>query len=654
MIYQRGRDDSLFNNGRKTIGVLISQVNSDFQDVLSIGIMTRAKELNYNVAFFTNFGGYGQNNYDKGEIRIADLPCYEDFDGFIIVPETYAIRGLEDRIRDHISKRCTCPIVSVRRKSEDYYSVLVDDYSVIEGIVRHFIENHGFTRLNFLAGPKGYPDSDKRLEAYIKILKEYDIPIEEDRIYYGDFWKNEAYRAVDYWLASDLPVPQAIICANDYMAITTGNALHKKGYLVPGDIAVSGCDDVLDAAEYHPALTTARMPIHAMGAEAVDKIHKHLMGIEQEKASYMKTITVIRESCGCKWDSTNERIERKRYYMNLSDSLLRAIARNAYMSGDLTGLTKLEDINDRLRYYVYENVGFTDFYMCLRPDWQNYDEDEKEEEESFGGYNTIDNNEMMMEIGIKNRVDYSRINFPARELIPSEFVDDEPMFYFFSMLHHQSKSFGYAAISFDVIKTYMPTYQAWLINVSNALENISIHNELNRLVYKLEDMYIRDELTGLYNRRGMEILGRKYMKQAVEERSRMMVFVADMDKLKMINDNYGHVSGDIAIKAVADALSQAAEDDEICIRGGGDEFTVMGLEYDENKMSNFVRKFVDGLDKFNQSGENEFNVYVSYGWRLILPDENTTIEDCMIAADSRMYQQKYEKESLRLRANLVR
>lgn len=69
------------------------------------------------------------------------------------------------------------------------------------------------------------------------------------------------------------------------------------------------------------------------------------------------------------------------------------------------------------------------------------------------------------------------------------------------MLHNQGVSFGYVAIAFNEIKTYMLSFQTWMINVSNVLENIRVHNELSRLVYKLEDMYIRDELTGLYNRR---------------------------------------------------------------------------------------------------------------------------------------------------------
>ena len=180
------------------------------------------------------------------------------------------------------------------------------------------------------------------------------------------------------------------------------------------------------------------------------------------------------------------------------------------------------------------------------------------------------------------------------------------------------------------------------------MENIRIHNELNRLVYKLEDMYIKDELTDLYNRRALEILGQKYLKQCIEKQGKLMVFTADMDKLKFINDNFGHACGDIAIKAIADALIIAAEDDEICMRIGGDEFAVIGLEYDQKKMEDFINRFEAEIDRFNRE-EYDFNVFVSYGWSIIKPNESISIEDCLIVADSKMYQQKYEKESLRLK-----
>lgn len=637
----------MFLNGRKTIGVFVSKVNDEFQEGLSRGISLRAQELNYNVAFFTNFGGYGQNEYDAGERLISDLPDYSKLDGIILVPDTMAVEGLYQRIKDNIMAYSTCPVVSIRTKTDEFYNVLIDDNKVLEEIIRHFIEVHGFTRLNFLAGPKGYPDSEKRLNCYKRILEEYNIPIEEERIYYGDFWKRAAKKAVDYWLSGTLSMPQAIICANDFMALSVAGELESRGISVPADIAVSGCDDVSDAVEYTPALTTAYMPSLEMGIDAVDKIDRINRGLAEEKDTFTKTKTIFRASCGCKYNEEEENRERKKHYFRMMEALQREVMRNAYMSADLTGITTLDDMNNKLFYYVYENIGFKDFFMCLYNDWQSVKEGEER------AYNPDE--EMIMECGIKDRGHhgYTKIRFTRRNLIPPRFEDDKPMIYYFTLLHHQATNFGYVAISYEKIQTLMTTFQAWLINVSNALENIRIHSELNRLVYKLEDMYIRDELTGLYNRRGLETLGEKYLKQAAEKKSAIMVFTADLDKLKYINDNYGHSGGDIALKAVAKALSLSADDDEICARFGGDEFIVIGLEYDEEKAYRFIRGFVGELDRFNQNGKEEFSVYVSYGWNLVIPDINTTVEECLVTADKKMYQQKREKEALKLRANLI-
>ena len=636
----------MFFNNRKTIGVFISQVNYEFQERLSKGISIRAQELNYNVAFFTNFVGYESEEFDKGECKIADLPSYEGLDGIILVTDTLAVKGLKERIREHISKRANCPVVSVRRSIEEYYNVLIDDNKVLEEIIRHFIEVHGFTRLNFLAGPENHPDSIKRLDCYKRVLAEYNIPIEKERIYYGDFWKNKGKAAVKYWLDSTLPMPQAIICGNDYMAITVSEELASRGISVPGDIAISGCDDVIDAAEHKISLTTANVPYMEMGIEAVNKISRINHGLTEEKVSLVPTRVVYRESCGCEYKAKEEEDATHKPYFRKVEDLQLEVVRNAYMSANLTGITTQEEMNSRLRYYVYYNKGFTDFYMCLYKNWHIFNKDEENNK-----YN--DEGDMIMEVGIKDFVDYSKIPFSKKYIIPPQFVDDKPLIYYFTILHHQAESFGYVAIAFEEIQTYMVAFQTWLINVSNVLENIRVHNELNLLIYKLEDMYIRDELTGLYNRRGLEILGEKYLKQTLEKQARLMILIADLDKLKMINDNYGHAGGDIALKAVADALLIAADDDEICVRFGGDEFIVVGLEYDENKAHRFIRRFIEELDRFNQSGNHEFSVYVSYGWNLVTPNQNTTIEESLILADSKMYNQKHEKESLRLRANII-
>lgn len=638
--------EDMFYNNRKTIGVFISQVYYEFQNKLCKGIFERALERDYNVAFFTNFGGYRQQAYDLGEISIAKLPNYEDLDGIILASDTFEVKGLEDYILNQIRSKSKCPVVSVRREIDEFYNVLIDDNKVLEEIITHFIEVHGFTRINFLAGPKGFPDSDKRLNSYRRILKEHNIPVEEERIYHGDFWKFKAYYALESWLESSLEMPQAIVCANDYMAISLCNALEKRGFSVPDDIAVSGCDDIDNCADFYPAITTARVSFNEMAAEAVDIIVRYNNGITQPQNIILNTKTIYRESCGCKLNDIHESNSRRKRQMDMNNELTTAIRQNAFMSADLTGISKLEDMDSKLGYHVFSNVGFKDFYLCLRKNWDDFND--KNNNEIFAN-----EEEIILELAFKNHEACKKIKFQKKDIIPKDFSEDKPMIYYFAVLHHLENCFGYVAISFENVQTYMETFQAWVINVSNALENIRMHGELNRLVYELEDMYVRDDLTGLYNRRGLDTFGKIYLDRCVKENLKLMVLTADMDKLKHINDHYGHAKGDIALRLIASSFQEAADDDEICVRFGGDEFMVIGIDYDEDKTKRFIRRFVDGLNQFNESGNSEFGVYVSYGWCLIQPNVNTTMEECMTRADSRMYQQKYEKASKHLQINIV-
>ncbi len=633
----------MLGNERRTIGVFVTQVHQEFQDILGRGICKRAQELGYNVAFFTNFVGYGELKYEQGECNIANLPRYEDLDGIILLPDTMFVHDFERSIIDNIRKYSWCPVVSVRRKIDEFYNVLIDDETVLDEIITHFIEHHGFTKINFLTGPKENPVSVQRLNAYKRIMREHNLPVTEERIYYGDFWKLAAYDAVKKWLSDPEGQPEAIICANDYMAISVCNALTERGIMVPGTIAVSGCDNIELAADFSPSITTAGMPVFEIGMEAVEKIRKHNENIEQEQISYLRSITHFRQSCGCRVRGNHGQIiKRRNHIINEAEDKDKAISNNAYMSIDLTGVTLLENLNRKLASYTYMNEGFSAFYMCLQKGWDDYREQSEDSLERQTG-------DIIMEVGIKDGEWLSKVQFDIRDLLPPVYMEDRPQVFYFNMLHHQEKYFGYTAISYHKPRSYKPSYQGWLINICNALENIKIHSELNRLVYKLEDMYIKDELTGLYNRRALHTLGQKYLAQSIEKQDGLMIFSADMDNLKYINDNFGHGSGDIGIKTVAQAMLHAANDDEICIRMGGDEFTVIGLDYDDAKIRNFVECFEEEIRKFNSESSYGFRVRVSYGWSITYPKENTRIEDCLSIADTRMYQQKYEKEALRLK-----
>jgi diguanylate cyclase (GGDEF)-like protein len=314
------------------------------------------------------------------------------------------------------------------------------------------------------------------------------------------------------------------------------------------------------------------------------------------------------------------------------------------MSTDLTGLTTLDDAINKISHYWFEYENMAQAYLCLKEDWDNYDNE----------INEASNRQMILERGFNknSNISYNKIKYDRKDLMPPEVIEEKAATYVFAAVHYLEHDYGFVCFRFKEELTNMLTLQAWLNNVSSVLENVRMHMELSRLVSRLEDMSIRDELTGLYNRRVLDTLGKKSLEQSIKKPSKLMFFIADMDKLKAINDKFGHTQGDNALMAIAFAFQKAADDDEICIRLGGDEFMAIGMDYDEAKTIRFVNNFIGELNQFNNLQETEFGVYVSYGWNLIYPDKNTTIEECLFTADYRMYQQKYNKVSNNIRANL--
>ena len=110
---------------------------------------------------------------------------------------------------------------------------------------------------------------------------------------------------------------------------------------------------------------------------------------------------------------------------------------------------------------------------------------------------------------------------------------------------------------------------------------------MQKLVEKLEEMYDRDALTGMYNRRWFENRGNPMFEQAKEEGKQIFLAIIDMDGMKQINDNYGHIEGDYALKKVREAIHHACPDAVIQARTGGDEFEIIAEDIAEGRAQLF-------------------------------------------------------------------
>ena len=188
------------------------------------------------------------------------------------------------------------PIVCLFSDFEGYHSVTFNNASGLRESLDHLIERHGAKNIGFISGPVTNRDARDRLEVYKQVLKEHDIPVDENKIVFGDF--SMASEAVTAELLDKNKDIDALVFANDSMAVGGYNELAKRG-LVPGkDIMVIGFDDDIFSVSLEPPLTTVEASSASLAYKAVLNAENYINGTALKDMT-VDTHLVQRSSCGC-------------------------------------------------------------------------------------------------------------------------------------------------------------------------------------------------------------------------------------------------------------------------------------------------------------------------------------------------------------------
>jgi LacI family transcriptional regulator len=170
--------------------------------------------------------------------------------------------------------------------------------------VSHLIEQHGRTRLYYIAGPPDAPDARERQRAFGDAIARHPAAIPAG-FFPGRFATISGQQAVRELLAKPRgEMPDAIVCANDQMAIGAMRELQSAGISVPSDVALTGFDGIPIGSMLTPALTTVRQPIRQLGERATARLLDKIANPQLPRlAERLPTELVIRESCGCRLSS---------------------------------------------------------------------------------------------------------------------------------------------------------------------------------------------------------------------------------------------------------------------------------------------------------------------------------------------------------------
>lgn len=635
---------------RRKIAVFSSSIYEPMVRTMLNGVIRAAEETGDKVICFTSFSNaYSSNYYDKlylydeGDVVAIELPDLSDFDGIIKVEQTMN-KHAHDRLMERI-RATDLPVINVGCHEKELINILNDEETSFSEVVEHVITVHGCRDICHLAGPKEMSFVQERIEAYKKTLLKHGIEFDPDKVYYGTLWKDCGEAALDYFIEQSAKrgkkFPDAIICANDYSAMGLINACRDRGINVPGDIIITGYDGVEEAYQGYPSITTSEQPFYQSGYDSVYALHRIWDGEKITDNIRIRGKLMCNQSCGCEPLTANAVDDIRRLFQEKLDSTSYLSLSMINLSLMVSGADTIEDCFREITETAKVDTGFKDMLLCLSHDWNKMKTVDTHFHET--------DEEMTVVAGFIDGEPVPRQTFRRKDILPKDLMDAAKPYFIFP-IHYLQYYMGYLIVSPEENVCDKLTMLAWILNLGIMLDNWRVRQELSSAVSHMENLYNRDMLTNLYNRRGFEIFFEEFCKECMETKTPLALLLFDMDDLKRINDEHGHAEGDYSLRAIAESMNFAAKNGEICIRSGGDEFTMIAKGYTEEMANDFAAKMREHLEHINKRDKKPYEVNFSMGCCIMVPASDmgsiTGISETYLrVADEKMYAEKKAHKS---------
>lgn len=630
---------------RKKIAVIAADISNDYMNRILVGISEQSKALGYDVyAFVMTFNVDGEGLIQNGEENIFTLINSEIIDGILLLGGNFASQTLLDKIREQIIA-VGVPTLCLDYDYDFCESIYAEDKPVIERMTDHLIDVHGCRDIMCLTGPKGNTPAMSRLEGYKRSMEKHGLEVKDSNIVYGDFWKPAAQRLAKEISGRKRPIPDAVVCANDVMAMNLCNELISGGIKVPEQVKITGYDGAREAFDNIPSISTVFPENTHLGASAVCRLHEMITGEKTKPVDITKGSLILAQSCGCS-EGLSFLVRHREYYNKNVERYERFYRKSGMMEG-LMKAESLEALLHKIEEYSYVLNGIETYMLCL---CRNWDDVENNDDDDYirVGYTPMMEMRMVIRDGTAELVSHEYI---SSDIIPPamEEYSDGPAVYFILPVHFMDRCFGYSLFRFRDIRLSISTvFTHWNRNINIALEFLRVRTKLMSINQRISMSSIRDTLTGVYNRKGFNRFSESLFKKAQTEKKNFFIMMADLDLLKSINDNFGHIEGDNAIIVAANALNTCCKNSEICCRIGGDEYAVIGVgDYPDEMISDYFKYIEDYCERYNATSGKGYKVGVSVGFYCDVPTSMDKISTFITIADERMYDNKISRKKNR-------
>lgn len=623
---------------KKKIAVFGNGWSNEFLKFVLSGIQNRAKDHNVDLFTFINYSsGEDGTAENYGEKSIFSLPELTLFDGIILLTNTMNLPSEREYFSREILKH-HIPAVSVEYELDGIPYLGTDTYSGVFDLTSHIIKEHGVKKILYVSGPPDNKENLLRQKAVNDALSSIGGCLDPEKdLIYGEWSYYTALTSFMKWRNSHDALPDAIVCANDEMALGVCAALSFLAIKVPEQVIVTGCDCIDLSQKIYPILSTVAREWDKLGHNALDNVLCQINGEHVNESTVYNSIPIFGESCGCKVSEERRQARRRSIIGNHTIQKDKTIYEWHVRQIDdmFARITNVNDLKGQMGGNFAYNHSFEgeNFLICLV--------DEFVENNFFNNYTP----EMEVHLHLENgHSKPAGCKFPSKELLPPLGIDQqESNLYLFLPLHVSNNIIGYAVFINNPGVVYVPeSLYVWSRHIGQDLERVRQNIRMEEINQKLIEVSMTDALTGLKNRTGYDSLAVPYLQRCQKEGKLGTMIFADINRMKLINDKYGHLQGDIALRTVADAIKMTMPENWIAVRFGGDEFIMVGECKDQEEAETIKQQLSDNLEKLKKEHDLCFPLTASFGAVVMNPEENYSLEEYLRKADKAMYEMKQE------------
>ncbi len=622
-------------NNKKVLGVCLTKIQDIGRSDYLNKLHCLAQESGYKLIVFNSFVDfYNKDAFDEGAKSVYSIINFDIVDVVAVIYDSFYSKSAIDEIIGN-AKAHDVPVILINGSADGCWSINTDYSDALKSVMNHVIREHNAADTFFIAGNEDNDtESEKRIRCYKEVLAENGLAFDESMIGYGNYWEGPT-RKIIYDLAGEgRKPPQAIFCANDYMAFAACAELEKCGYRVPDDVIVTGFDGVPAAEYFSPQLTTCRKDIESIARLTVEIADSALADRQSVNNCSSRYIPRISESCGCKKLIPSDFRDVAAELYNTIDSMEK---HEDFVYTWIDRTLEITDMNS-----LYRNLAgsmLENSYVCLNSDFLASIMDFKRENER----RKIFTDELVIISSKYSSGDSDKTGkMNLSDMVPNlDSWADENTSYILNAIYAGNIVCGYYAVRTDSINESKHKMKRVLKTINIAFNVAINYFRQANMRLSIENAAITNTITGLPNLKGA-VKWFEEFSAVPEKRSKpFSVSVYGLPKYTYIYENYGIEAAEEAVRFVAECLKIANPTDCYIAHISEEEFAIVNYYNNPEDISETINSatsvFFSVVEGYNKNSGKEYFVEVNCGCTVVNPGWEGSLEGFIKFANNEMY-----------------